>query len=853
MLLFLLWLAQVGAQTGAASQDTNTFAAIRRLEARPPSATVETDLALQYFLLGQRELFHPAIAKALELDPRSAQAYYLAGRFALEAEQDPLGASRAFRKALELAPESYKAHYYLGICLRQLAQFDDARSELRKAGEAAAYSWPWRVLAEMELDLHHSTAALEAARKALELEPQSAENCLIAGKAYQELGQPEKAIPLFEQAARIEPLWEKPHFLLGNLYLARPATRQAGARELERFRQLESAERPTNATPPRPVPQAKSRAELDAFGRIAEAADSLAVVRYGEDFLSRFPASEWREKVLEAEFEAFRQRNDYAAAKAVGKSILAIDGANPTVLARMAMMTAEANDRAGFATAEQQAVQAIAGIEGTTRPERMTRAEFRAWKGDLLGSAYAARGLLALRRNQPDAAVASLQQAIRARATADGSDYLRLGEAFAMMGDARQARDALARAESLGPAVVTLAARRQAEVLAGGPASFQRARALEKEGKLQEAAAEYERVIRQKGAPAEAHHNLGLVYYRLGDYGRSAGQLRAALALKPELMASHLFLGLALFRLGEFQSSAEHLETALRADPHSRESYLFLIRDQVALGRFRPETAEQSLREFPQDPELNYAIGLACLERIREIARTANDSGQESAAFLWLSLRRAEERQQSAAIAKYRARTANVAEPDLIHEYDRLAGLLKRSFDGVLARDPESKAAHGIRGYLHESRNEVEEALQQYRQAGDHFAAGRLLAQNVRLKEAEAELEAALAENPQNDRAKADLGRLYLQEDQTGKALEILRQIVRKYPRDAYAWADLGKAEAKLGSRAEAVRSLQKALELDPSLNQIHYQLGMLYRQQGNESLAQEELQRFRSNRKSSP
>jgi tetratricopeptide (TPR) repeat protein len=164
--------------------------------------------------------------------------------------------------------------------------------------------------------------------------------------------------------------------------------------------------------------------------------------------------------------------------------------------------------------------------------------------------------------------------------------------------------------------------------------------------------------------------------------------------------------------------------------------------------------------------------------------------------------------------------------------------LLKSSFDSVLAENPDAAASHSIQGYLHESRNEIEEALDQYRQAGDHFAAGRLLTQNVRLQEAEAELRAAVAADPQNDRAKADLGRLYLQEDEAGKALEILRQLVQQYPGDAYASADLGKAEGKLGSSENAVQHLRKALELNPSLYQIHYQLATLYRQQGKEEFA---------------
>jgi tetratricopeptide (TPR) repeat protein len=144
----------------------------------------------------------------------------------------------------------------------------------------------------------------------------------------------------------------------------------------------------------------------------------------------------------------------------------------------------------------------------------------------------------------------------------------------------------------------------------------------------------------------------------------------------------------------------------------------------------------------------------------------------------------------------------------------------------------------------------VGEALVEYKAAGDHFAAGRLLAQNVRLSEAESELRAAVAADPQNDRAKADLGRLYVQDDQPDRAMALLRQMVERYPRDAFAWADLGKAEWKLGAKDRAIQALQKAVQLDPNLNQIHYQLAVLYRQQGNEKLAQQELQAFKTNRR---
>ncbi len=214
----------------AGQQHASYFATVRVLEARetlhPDDSSIETDLALNFFLLGQHELFHAAISRALEIDPRSAQAYYLAGRFALEANQNPNEASRAFQKALDLAPSSFKSHYYLGICLRQLAHLQAARDEFQKASESATYSWPFNALAETELDLNDPQAALAPALKAIELEPQSADNALLAGRVYQASGQTEKAIELYRQAAKLDPLWEMPHFRLGSVYAARPETQK---------------------------------------------------------------------------------------------------------------------------------------------------------------------------------------------------------------------------------------------------------------------------------------------------------------------------------------------------------------------------------------------------------------------------------------------------------------------------------------------------------------------------------------------------------------------------------------------------------------------------------------------------
>jgi tetratricopeptide (TPR) repeat protein len=172
----------------AADPAAQVFTAIRTFESsearNPGDANIETELALNFFLADQRQLFREAITKALKLDPNLGQAYYLTGRFALETQQDPEAACQAFRKVLQLAPDAEKARYFLAIALRDLGQSEAARDELQRVTRLTTYSWPFRALAEVELDLNSRQLALQAARKAIDLEPQSMDNFLIAGKAH---------------------------------------------------------------------------------------------------------------------------------------------------------------------------------------------------------------------------------------------------------------------------------------------------------------------------------------------------------------------------------------------------------------------------------------------------------------------------------------------------------------------------------------------------------------------------------------------------------------------------------------------------------------------------------------------
>jgi tetratricopeptide (TPR) repeat protein len=852
---FLFALAFAALLAPAPRDDARVFASIRALDAQlaahPDSASLQTQLALNYLLLDQRELAAAALKRALDLNPREAQAHYLAGRLALEVEQNPQEAIDEFRRTLSIEKSSFKARYFLGISFSELGQCDAARKSFEESAKTATYSWPFRSLAETDLLLNDAQHALPPALKAVVMEPGSAENALTAARVYHALNQNDKAVHMAQQASRLEPLWDAPHFLLGNIYAARPQTRQQSTAEFGQFRRLKEQDAPAgmSAGPAQSVPQARSPSELDAYGTVVLARQPADTIHAGEDFLSRYAGSEFRKLVLETEFQSFRQRNDYEAVKRLGAEISRLLPPSPGILSDTALMIANQGDTRSFSEAAEYAARALEVIGRMPRPLKMRREEFATWKAGIISSAHTARGVLALRNKDSAAALTELQEAIRIRSDPDGALYLRLGEAYLLKNQVAEASDAFSRAEALGPESVTLAARQQVFRQQAAKERFARARDREKAGNLIEAAAEYEQVVRENPAMAEAFHNLGLVYYRLRHYGRAEKNLERALELNTNLKGSHLFLGLSQFRLAKFNDSAKNLELALQQEPASRETYLFLIRDYIALDRFPPDIVNRALSFDPNDPELNYAVGLFCLERIRGIARIANAAGPHSPEFVWLNARRAKQREDTAGLQKYGALAAHVEEPALIREYDTTAVTLQRAFETVLESGASSREAHSVRGYIHESRNDVDQALEEYRAAGDYFEAGRLLAQNVRLDEAEEAFRKSVAEDPQNERAKADLAKTYLQNNHPDKAISLLKELVDQYPADAYAWADLGKAYAETGETQPALLCFRNALERDGSLNQVHYQLAILYRKLREETLARQEFQKFEVNR----
>ena len=73
------------------------------------------------------------VARALELDPDSAEAHAARGNLAMQADQDWAGAEAEFQRALSLNPSNVTVHLWYYLLLLALQRFDEARIEARAA------------------------------------------------------------------------------------------------------------------------------------------------------------------------------------------------------------------------------------------------------------------------------------------------------------------------------------------------------------------------------------------------------------------------------------------------------------------------------------------------------------------------------------------------------------------------------------------------------------------------------------------------------------------------------------------------------------------------------------------------
>jgi tetratricopeptide (TPR) repeat protein len=129
--------------------------------------------------------------------------------------------------------------------------------------------------------------------------------------------------------------------------------------------------------------------------------------------------------------------------------------------------------------------------------------------------------------------------------------------------------------------------------------------AIYKLGRMTEAIAHFERVLRIEPNEPMAHASLGAALLKTGQTNAALAHLQKSLEIDPKQPSAHSSLGVLLLELGRLEESRSHLQTALAIDPENSEAHYNLGNVFLQMGQANEAVAEygRALRINPDDIE----------------------------------------------------------------------------------------------------------------------------------------------------------------------------------------------------------------------------------------------------------
>lgn len=166
-----------------------------------------------------------------------------------------------------------------------------------------------------------------------------------------------------------------------------------------------------------------------------------------------------------------------------------------------------------------------------------------------------------------------------------------------------------------------LAMRASQELARAAPGSYQahelEAEAFESQGRWEQAAAEYQKILEQNGNVPGIHFRLGRVALSKGDSEANTVEAKKEfeqeLKIDPNNAAAEFSLGEIARRAGQWEEAITHFSTAARLDPGFAEAYLALGMSLVSAQKFAEAVAplEKYVKVVPDDPAGHYQLAIA--------------------------------------------------------------------------------------------------------------------------------------------------------------------------------------------------------------------------------------------------
>ena len=300
----------------------------------------------------------------------------------------------------------------------------------------------------------------------------------------------------------------------------------------------------------------------------------------------------------------------------------------------------------------------------------------------------------------------------------------------------------------------------------------------------------------------DARGNLGVLLFFQGNYKEAIPELREALRLKPDLWKIQALLGMGERRTGDTATARADIEKAF------------------------PELLEKKVR---------IEAGLELIELY-----SATEDLDKASATIGV-LRGLDPENQEILYAAYR-----------IH-----SDLAREAILSLSLVAPKSALMYQVMAHEAARRGDTPTAISEYREAlkinpklpGLHFELAEMLHSLPPTAEtsaqAKAEYEAALAQNPFDERADLRLASMAEESNEPNRAYSFYARAVELQPDDPEANYELGKMLAGMNQPEKAEKLLEHAVQVDPTNAVIHFRLSTVYKRLGRSEDAKHEVDQY--------